>query len=55
MTENTLADRLEAVRAELARRGCHLDPVDWTAPDIVLAARLTDEERRLRAVTEATP
>ena len=53
MTESTLADRLEAVRAELARRGCHLNPVDYTAPDVVLTAHLVDEERRLRAITEA--
>ncbi len=53
MTENALADRLEAVRAELARRGCHLNPVDYTADDEVLASVLVAEERRLASITEA--
>lgn len=52
MTENQLADKLEAITAELARNGWPVDPIDYGAPDAVLAARLTHEERRLRAMSE---
>lgn len=52
MTENALADKLEAIAAELARNGWPVDPIDRDAPDAVLAARLAHEERRLRAMGE---
>jgi hypothetical protein len=52
MTENTLADKLEHVTNELQRINWHVDPIDWTAPDSVLAARLAHEEARLRAWSE---
>lgn len=52
MTENVLADRLECVAAELRRNGWPVDPIDYTAPDVVLNARMLVEERRLRAMGE---
>lgn len=52
MTENQLADKLEAVADALTRGGWPVDPIDYSAPDSVLAGRLAHEERRLRAMGE---
>lgn len=43
---------LRQVLAALTAHGCHVEPFNPVAPDVVLEVRLAEESRRLRALGE---